>query len=92
MTPLQSGAAWYGETVKNITVSLPDDLYRRARVRAAEEDTSVSAVVQRFLLTYADKETAFERGERLQHEVLNQIKGFSAADRLSRDKVHERSR
>jgi plasmid stability protein len=40
---------WNSETVKNVTVSIDDEAYRRARVRAAELGTSVSAVVRRFL-------------------------------------------
>ncbi len=31
--------------MKNITVSVPDDVYRNARVAAAQRDTSVSALV-----------------------------------------------
>ena len=31
--------------MKNITVTVPDDVYRQARVWAAQRDTSVSAVV-----------------------------------------------
>jgi hypothetical protein len=35
--------------VKNITVSIDDETYRRARVKAAEQDMSVSALVREFL-------------------------------------------
>ncbi len=35
--------------MKNITVSLDDETYRRARVKAAERDTSESALVEPFL-------------------------------------------
>lgn len=35
--------------MKNITVSVPDDVYRTVRVKAAELDTSVSAIVTEFL-------------------------------------------
>jgi hypothetical protein len=31
--------------VKNVTVSLPAQVYRRARIKAAERDTSLSALV-----------------------------------------------
>jgi hypothetical protein len=82
----------YCEAVKNITVSLPDDLYRRARIRAAEQDTSVSALVQKFLITYTQKESDFERRKRLQAETLAAVRGFRAGDRLSRDEVHSRGR
>jgi plasmid stability protein len=39
----------YRVFVKNITVSLPDLVYRRARIKAAERDTSVTALVREFL-------------------------------------------
>jgi hypothetical protein len=35
--------------MKNITVAVPDDVYRAARIAAAEQGTSVSAVVARYL-------------------------------------------
>jgi hypothetical protein len=37
--------------MKNITVSIPDQVYRMARVWAARRDTSVSAVVKYLLET-----------------------------------------
>ena len=82
----------YCESMKNITVSLDDDVYRRARVKAAELDTSVSALVKKYLSELAGQETDFERRKRLQDEILGQVRGrgFSAMDRLSRDEVHER--
>jgi plasmid stability protein len=76
--------------VANITVSLPEDVYRRVRVRAAAENTSVSGLVRRLLLDAGTQETAFERRRRLQDEVLRSIEHFSAADRLTRDEVHAR--
>jgi hypothetical protein len=78
--------------MKNITVSLDDEIYRRARVRAAELDTSVSALVRKYLVELAGKETDFERRKRLQNELLAKVKArrFSASDRLTRDEVHER--
>lgn len=81
----------YGEAVKNITVSLPDDVYRRARVKAAELDTSVSALVREFLTKLAEGESDYERRKRLQDEVIASIRAFSAEDRLSRDDVHDRN-
>ena len=80
----------YCEPVKNITVSVPDDVYRRARVKAAERDRSVSALVAQFLATLADDESEFERRKRLQDDVLEGITRFRAGGRLSRDRVHDR--
>jgi plasmid stability protein len=76
--------------VKNITVSVPDEVYRRARIRAAENGTSISALVRDHLEKMVVEETEFERLKRLQDEVINSIHSFSAADRLSRDEVHDR--
>ncbi|HEY2413058.1 MAG TPA: hypothetical protein VGI40_12485 [Pirellulaceae bacterium] len=78
--------------MKNITVSLDDDTYRRARMKAAELDTSVSALVKKYLVDLAGEESDFERRLRLQNELLAKVKkhGFSASDRLTREEVHDR--
>ena len=81
---------YYCVSVKNITVSLADDIYRRARIRAAEQDTSVSALVRGFLIKLSEEEPDFERRQRLQAEVLATVRRFRAGDRLTRDRVHRR--
>lgn len=40
--------------MKNITVKIDDETYRKARVRAAQNGTSVSAMVQEFLSKMED--------------------------------------
>jgi hypothetical protein len=37
--------------MRNLTVTIPNDAYRRARVWAAERDTSLSAVVRHLVET-----------------------------------------
>ncbi|NJN84627.1 MAG: hypothetical protein HC802_21630 [Caldilineaceae bacterium] len=76
--------------MKNITVSVDEELYRRARIRAAEENTSVSALVRAFLVNLTGEETDFERRQRLERETIEAIRTFSASDRLNRDEVHGR--
>lgn len=44
--------------MKNITIAVDDAVYRRARRKAAAEDTSISHVVQRFLTEWAEKDDA----------------------------------
>jgi len=80
----------YCETVKNVTVAIPDDVYRRARIRAAERDTSVSAMVRDFLLQVDGADADFERGQALQAEVMGHIERFRGGDRLKRDELHQR--
>ncbi len=77
--------------MKNITVSVPDEVYRAARIRAAEEGRSVSALVTEFLRGLSDGDVEFTRLEALQRRVQSEIKHFRAAERLSRDEVHERA-
>lgn len=76
--------------MRNITVSLPDETYRKAKIRAAELDTSVSALVRGFLEDVAGKESDFDRRRRLQDEVFASIQRFRAGGRLSRNEVHDR--
>ena len=78
--------------MKNITVSVDDETYRRARMKAAEEDTSVSALVKQFLVGLASGESEAERLVREERELRERITKFRASDRLSRDELHERRR
>ncbi|MCY3843933.1 MAG: hypothetical protein OXH69_10375 [Acidobacteria bacterium] len=93
--------------MRNITVSVDDETHRRARIRAAELDTSVSALVRGFLDRLArdrtdgggvpapDAETERERRERLLNEVFEDIRatrsGFRAADNVSREALYDRN-
>lgn len=78
-------------TVKNITVSVDDAVHRRARIKAAEQGTSVSAAVRAFLTRWSGEETDFERRKRLQDEAISTIDAFRGGNRLSRDDVHDRA-
>lgn len=76
--------------MKNITVSVPDEVYRRARMRAAELGTSVSKLVREFLTRLDEADVEFERRKQLQAEVMKSIGRFHAGDRLRRGDVHDR--
>jgi hypothetical protein len=83
--------------MKNITVSVDDETYRRSRIKAAEAGTSVSALVKSFLVELAQgqaTETEFDRLKRLQTQTLDSIHargaGLRAADNVSRDALHDR--
>jgi plasmid stability protein len=77
--------------VKNITISVPDDVYRDARIRAAERGSSVSALVAEYLRSLSDREAGFATLEKQQKRVQNEIARFSARDRLDRDEIHRRA-
>jgi plasmid stability protein len=77
--------------VKNVTVSVPDEVYRAARIRAAEQGTSLSALVAEHLRTLAGQGDAFSTLEARQEEIRAGIRRFRAADGLSREELHERA-
>ena len=52
---------------KNITVTVDEETHRRARIRAAELDTSVSALVRGYLRTLAE-EDSLQHGTEADHE------------------------
>ena len=92
--------------MKNITVSVDDETHRLARIRAAELETSVSALVRNYLKNLVDPrsrreapdvprvETARERRSRLLNEVLADFGargvGLNMVDNLPREALYER--
>ena len=83
--------------MRNITVSVDEDTYRRSRVRAAEIGTTVSALVRAYLSDLAEngaREGRSDRLRRLQDETLAAITSLGgesrAADNLARETRPER--
>ena len=77
--------------VKNITVSVPDDVYRAARIRAAEEGRSVSGLVAEYQRSLSGNDAEYLRLEAQQRRIQAQIERFRAGDRVARDEVHDRA-
>lgn len=77
--------------MRNITVAVPDDVYRQARIEAAKQGRSVSALVAGYLATLAEAGSDFDRLLARQEEVLAEIDRFRAGDRLDRERLHERA-
>jgi hypothetical protein len=61
--------------VKNVTVSLPDEVYGKVR---------------KFLESLADDEGECKRLERLQEESYGKIECFEASHRVTREEIHRR--
>jgi len=72
-------------------LSVPDEVYRQARVKAAEQGTSVSALVAAHLRSWSGADAEFQRLAELQRRTIGGIEEFSAGDRLDRDAVHDRA-
>ena len=94
--------------MKNITVSVDDHTHEMARIRAAELDTSVSALVREYLrsLTRGSDQRSPSRGQaadvdlesrrRLLQETFKDFDargiGLRMSDNLSREELHDRDR
>lgn len=78
--------------MKNITVSIPDGVYRAARVHAAERETSVSGLVAEYLSSLSQQGSGeFERLEAQQRRIQQEIESFSARRCAGREDVHGRA-
>jgi hypothetical protein len=77
--------------MKNVTVSVPDDVYRLARIRAAEGGSSVSALVTGYLRSLSERDDRFRRLEAQQKRIQAGIEGFSARHNVDRDSLHDRA-
>ncbi|MGH8924592.1 MAG: DUF6364 family protein [Acidimicrobiia bacterium] len=77
--------------MKNITVSVPEEVYRSARVRAAERGTSVSALVSEYLASLSRNEREFARLLDQQRRIVSGINRFRASERLEREDLHNRA-
>ena len=78
----------------NITVSVPDEVYDAARIKAAEARTSVSALVREYLIRIVAQGSELRRLVDLQEEILDGIQAgasdISASKRMTRVAVHDR--
>jgi hypothetical protein len=76
--------------MKNITLSLDNESYRKARIRAAEQDLSLSALVRKLLIAEAGHTPERELLKADERVLRDQVGNFRAGDRLSRDDIHGR--
>jgi hypothetical protein len=76
--------------MKNIRVSLDEEVYRRARIKAAEWGTSVAALVENYFVALSTDEPDFRRLEREEREFRERVRAFTAGTRLSREDAHGR--
>lgn len=74
----------------NLTIVVDDDILKRARIRAIEENTSVNALLRAYLATYAG-------ADRRRDEACERVLALSRASRSrrggavwSRDDLYER--
>lgn len=66
----------------NLTISVDGETLKQARIRALEEDTSVNAVLARYLATYARA----EKKKRESKKAMNKLLEFAAGHPIDRGK------
>lgn len=76
---------------RNITLTLPEEVVRRAKVLAAERDTSVSALVGELLMQATGSSAPFDLAWAREVVRMEQGIGLSVGEvTWSRDELHER--
>ena len=75
--------------LKNMTITVTEEVALWARKKAAEEDTSVSQLVGRMLENQMQASDDYWRAYR-RWKKIGTIKGIDAARRMTRDQAHER--
>ena len=85
--------------MKNITVSVDDNVYRQARIKAAEQDTSVSALVKNYLIGLSNGtnpgwqskvDRLADQEQELRRRLFAAGQGVRSADNLPREALHDR--
>lgn len=75
---------------KNITVSLDEDVIRRAKVTAARRGLSLSALLREQLERLAEADERYESARRAALQWMQQGAALGTAARPGRDELHAR--
>ena len=82
----------YTEIVlRNVTVTLPEEVARWAKVRAAEQNMSLSRLIAALLESEMRQSGAYKKAYK-RWKALDNVAGIDAERRLSREQAHERGR
>ncbi|GAB4257981.1 MAG: hypothetical protein Kow00122_15730 [Thermoleophilia bacterium] len=73
----------------NLTLTIDDDILRKARIRAATEGTSVNALVRRQLEIYAGLHEDRRRAVETILDVARSAQAGSGGRRWSRDELYQ---
>ena len=85
---------WYTFSVasRNVTLALPEELLRRLKILAAQQDTSISALLTATLSEVADQEEGY--AEARDAMIVDMERGYDLGTQgriaWTRDSLHER--
>ena len=74
----------------NLTITVEDDVLKKARMRALEEDTSVNAVLREYLEAYAGVERSRRQAIRAVLAIARESRAGRGDATWTRDELHER--
>lgn len=77
--------------MRNVTISLDDDLVRRAKVEAAKRDLSLSRYIAGMLEDALCREDDYERAMREFFELPDELVSFPGGRPPSRDELYDRT-
>ncbi len=77
--------------MKNITLSIEDEILERVRIVAAEKRTSINAMVREFLTEIANRDAKIAAARRELLELMDRSTGDMGPDwKWSREETYER--
>jgi hypothetical protein len=74
----------------NLTITVDDEILRRARMRAIEQDTSVNGILRDYLEAYAAVGQTWEQAADVILRLSGQSRSGRGEARWTRDELHER--
>ncbi|MBI4861347.1 MAG: hypothetical protein HY815_13980 [Candidatus Riflebacteria bacterium] len=77
----------------NLTITVDDDLLKRARIRALQQGTSVNALLRDYLTSYAgQEEVQLALTELVEMARRSRSRSGRGGRKWTREELHERSR
>ncbi|MGH9323593.1 MAG: DUF6364 family protein [Vicinamibacteria bacterium] len=74
----------------NLTITVDEEVLRKARMRALAQGTSVNAILAEYLESYADLQARQEQTTRSLLQLARKAKSGRGRRRWSRDELYER--
>lgn len=78
--------------MKNITLSVDDETYRQARIQAAKQGTTVSALVRDYLNALSRRGAVEPDKVAALFDTLDRATSYQASSRMTREESHARGR
>lgn len=76
--------------MKNLTITVDENVLQKARIKALEQGTSVNAILKEYLESYAGAGTVEENAMKDLLKLSKNSKSRRGKAKWSRDEIHER--